>query len=124
MAIPITEKRLLLLPSWRSRGLRRHLPYFIFLSPWLLGFLLWTGGPLLASIYLSLTQYDILTPPVWVGLSNYQQLFADNLFWQALKVTSIYTFGGVPLVMLTSLCLAVLLNQKVPGLSIFRTIFY
>ena len=82
-------------PLWE----RRNVAYFVFLSPWLLGFVLWIGGPLIASIYLSFTQYDILTPPQWVGLENYRQLFTDDLFWQALKVTSIYTFVGVPLMM-------------------------
>ena len=124
MTIPMTDQRSVLLVSRPARRWRRHLAYFIFLAPWLVGFFLWTGGPLLASIYLSLTQYDIMTPAVWVGVSNYQQLFADDLFWQALKVTSIYTFAGVPLVMVVSLALAVLLNQKVPGLGVFRTIFY
>lgn len=124
MAIPLTEPRVM--PRVRRRSLwsRRNLAYFVFLSPWLIGFALWTGGPLLASLYLSFTQYDILTPPRWIGLENYTGLFADDLFWQALKVTSIYTFVGVPLMMITSLLLAVLLNQKVPGLSFFRTVFY
>lgn len=107
-------------PLWE----RRNVAYFVFLSPWLVGFVLWIGGPLIASMYMSLTQYDMLTPPKWIGLDNYVQLFNDDLFWQALKVTCIYTFFGVPLMMVTSLGLAVLLNQKVPGLSIFRTIFY
>ncbi len=79
------------------------------------GFLLWIGGPLVASVYLSFTQYDILMPPRWVGAGNYVQLFNDDLFWQALKVTSIYTFLGVPLLMTASLRLATMLNQKVPG---------
>jgi multiple sugar transport system permease protein len=108
----------------RFRWFRRNLTYFIFLAPWLLGFIIWTGGPLIASIYLSLTQYDIMTPPKWLGLGNYRTLFADNLFWQALKVTTVYTFLSVPLSMLASLGIAVLLNQKVPGLGVFRTIFY
>ena len=107
-------------PLWE----RRNVAYFVFLSPWLVGFVLWIGGPLIASMYMSFTQYDILTPPKWIGLDNYVQLFNDDLFWQALKVTCIYTFVGVPLMMVTSLGLAVLLNQKVPGLSVFRTIFY
>ncbi len=78
----------------------------------------------MASFFLSLTQYDILAPPRWVGLDNYRQLFNDDLFWQALKVTMIYTFISVPLMMITSLGLALLLNQRVLGLSVFRTIFY
>lgn len=108
----------------RFRWLRRNLAYFIFLAPWLIGFILWTGGPLVASIYFSFNQYDIVTPAVWVGLDNYHQLFTNPLFWQSLRVTSIYTFLGVPALMATSLLLAVLLNQQVPGLGVFRTIFY
>jgi multiple sugar transport system permease protein len=121
-AIDVKRSTVRRLPT--ARWLRRNLAYFIFLAPWLIGFILWTGGPLLISIYFSLNQYDIITPAVWVGLDNYHQLFADQLFWQSLKVTSIYTFLGVPLVMIVSLALAMLLNQKVPGLGIFRTIFY
>lgn len=124
VALPARKKAPPTRPSSRARWWRRNLAYFVFLAPWLLGFLLWTGGPLIASVYLSLTQYDILMPPKWVGFNNYVQLFNDDLFWQALKVTSIYTFFGVPLLMATSLGLAVMLNQKVPGLSVFRTIFY
>jgi multiple sugar transport system permease protein len=108
----------------RFRWWRRNFTYFVFLSPWLIGFLIWTGGPLLGSIYLSLTQYDIMTPPKWLGLQNYQALFADKLFWQALKVTCFYTLISVPMGMLASLGVAILLNQKVPGLGLFRTIFY
>ncbi len=124
VALPARKKAPPTRPLSRARWWRRNLAYFVFLAPWLLGFLLWTGGPLIASVYLSLTQYDILMPPKWVGFNNYVQLFNDDLFWQALKVTSIYTFFGVPLLMATSLGLAVMLNQKVPGLSVFRTIFY
>ncbi len=124
MATFVNRRSVRPLASMRARRLQKNIPYFVFLAPWLLGFILWTGGPLVASIFISLTQYDILTPPRWVGLGNYQQLFNDNLFWQALKVTATYTFIGVPLSMVTSLGLATLLNQKVPGLSIFRTIFY
>lgn len=124
MATSVSRQRTGPRTTWRWRWGRRHLAYFVFLSPWLVGFILWVGGPLLASIYLSFTQYDIMTPPRWVGAGNYQQLFADDLFWQALKVTSIYTFIGVPLVVIVSLLLALLLNQQVPGLGVFRTIFY
>jgi multiple sugar transport system permease protein len=124
MAIPLAEQRVLPRVTRRRRWRRRDIAYFVFLSPWLIGFVIWTGGPLIASVFLSFTQYDILTPPRWVGLENYYNLLTDDLFWQALKVTSIYTFLGVPLMMIASLGLAVLLNQRVPGLSFFRTIFY
>lgn len=124
MTTSVSRQNTGLRPARRWAGDQRNLAYFVFLSPWLVGFLLWIGGPLLASIYLSFTQYDIMTPPRWVGVGNYQQLFTDDLFWQALKVTSIYTFIGVPLVVIVSLLLALLLNQQVPGLGVFRTIFY
>lgn len=124
MTIALPAKRSTAARASSFRRMRRHLPYFLFLAPWLIGFVLWTGGPLVASIYFSFQQYDIVTPAVWVGADNYRQLFSDELFWQSLKVTSIYTFLGVPAVMIASLGLAMLLNQKVPGLGLFRTIFY
>jgi len=98
--------------------------FLILVSPFFLGFLVFTAYPLLASFYYSLSRYDVLSPPSWVGLSNYQELFSDDLFWKSLQVTSIYTLGSVVLGMVCSLGLALLLNQRVPGLKYFRTIFY
>ena len=91
---------------------RRNVAYFVFLSPWLIGFVLWTGGPLLASLFLGFTQYDVSHHHGGSVCKTIYSLFSDDLFWQALKVTSIYTFLGVPLMMITSLGLTVLPEPK------------
>lgn len=98
--------------------------FYAFISPWVFGFLAFTLYPILASFYYSLTQYDIVSPPRWVGVGNYRELFTDRLFWQSIKVTVYYTALSVPLGIAASLALAVLLNQKVPALSVFRTLYY
>ena len=70
---------------------------YLFISPWLLGFLLWTLGPMLFSLFLSFTEYNITRPPQWVGLHNYVRAFArDELFWQSLKVTFTYAAFSIP----------------------------
>lgn len=98
---------------------------FLFASPWILGFLFLTLGPMLGSLYLSLTSYDLYTPPQWIGLRNYEQLlFKDSIYLQAVKVTATYTVISVPLHNLLAILVAVLLNQKVRGLGIFRTAYY
>ncbi|MHB1630059.1 MAG: carbohydrate ABC transporter permease, partial [Bacilli bacterium] len=110
----------------RSRSLRaqRQRLFYILISPWLFGFLAFTLGPMIYSGYLSLTQWNLLNPPVFIGMGNYQQLLQDPLFWQSLKVTTIYAVVSVPLQLAFALFLAVLLNQRVRGLALFRTILY
>jgi multiple sugar transport system permease protein len=88
------------------------------------GFLAFIAGPMLYSLYLSLTKYDILSTPRWVGLENFTRLWQDDLFWQSLKVTGYYSFGAVPLRLLFGLFLAVLLNQRIVARAFFRTLFY
>lgn len=107
------------------RNKREAIEGYIALLPWIIGFLAFNLGPILASIYFSFTQWTITRPPVWVGLSNYQRMFTnDPLFWQSLKVTILYVIYSVPLKLVGGLALALLLNLKVPGINIFRTIFY
>lgn len=97
---------------------------FLFVTPWLLGFLIFTAGPMLTSLYLSFTKYD-LNSIKFVGTKNYERLlFDDPLFWKSLKVTFFYAIFAVPLGIVGSLGLALLLNQKVRGQRVFRTIFY
>ncbi len=98
--------------------------FYVFVSPWLVGFVLWVAGPMLASLYLSFTSYQITEPPNWVGLGNYERLFADPLFWQSLKVTAYFTFLSVPLSVACAVVVAMLLNQPIPFLSAWRTIYY
>lgn len=109
-------------PSAMAR--REAVVGFIFISPWLLGFIVFLAGPILVSLYLSFTTYKPGLTPTFIGLANYTRMFGDALFYQSLRVTSIYTLLSVPVSLVTALVLAVLLNQKVPGQRLFRTIFY
>jgi len=117
-----------MLASWRAmspRERREALAGYISISPWLFGFLLFTLGPVLASIYFSLTQWTITRPPEWIGLGNYLRMFTrDPLFWQALKVTTYFVLLSLPLKLVIGLALSLLLNLRVPGMNIYRTIFY
>lgn len=98
---------------------------YLFIAPWLIGFVLFTLGPILISLYLSMTKWDLLRPqPQWVGLNNYRDLFHDPDFFISLQRTLYYTGVSVPLGMAGSLGVAMLLNRKAPGISIFRTIYY
>ena len=105
------------------RAQRQRL-FYILVSPWIVGFLAFVLGPMVYSAYLSLTQWNLLSPPQFIGLGNYGQLMQDPLFWQSLKVTTIYAVVSVPLGLAFALFLAILLNQRVRGLSVFRTILY
>ena len=111
--------------SMHARSLRKNFTGYAFIGLWLFGFLAFTAFPFLASIYLSFTRYNIVRPPVWVGTQNYKMLLHDDpQFWKALWVTFRYAFASVPLSIIIGVALALLLNQKVRGLSIYRTIFF
>ncbi|MBM7565081.1 ABC transporter permease subunit [Paenibacillus sacheonensis] len=98
---------------------------FIFVSPWVIGFLVFTAVPLLFSLYASFTNYDITSRQDWIGTRNYTNMFFhDPLFWKSLHNTLYYVVFSVPLTTLGSLLLAVMLNQKIPGMKVFRTVFY
>jgi len=97
---------------------------FIFLLPWILGFLIFLAGPMIASLYFSFTQYKIIKPPVWLGFGNYVRMFEDQLFYHSLKVTVNYTLASVPLGIVAALTVAVLLNEAPWFSGLFRTIFY
>jgi len=97
---------------------------YLAIAPWLLGFLLFELGPLFASLYLSFTKFDVLTAPEWVGVKNWQKmLFDDPLIWHSLKITALYAVGAVSLGLVLGLALALLLNQEVRGLSLYRTVY-
>lgn len=109
------------------RSLRRREAWFgyLFAAPWLIGFFLLTLGPMVASLVLSFTDYTLVAPPDGVGLKNYGQLFhGDPLFWTSIGNTIYYTVFTVPLSMVVALLIALLLNQPVRGVRVFRTIFY
>ena len=104
--------------------LRNIIDGYICILPWIIGFLGFTAGPIVFSLWVSFNHYDVLSPPKFAGIDNYINMVNDELFWQALKVTTIYVLGAVPTGVVAGYALALLLNQKVRGLSVWRTAFY
>ena len=106
-------------------GSRNNLAGYLFMTPWLLGFVFIVGGPVVVSLYLSFTDYSLLGSPRWVGLANYKQMFTvDPRFIKSLSVTVTYLVVSVPLVQCFALFLASILNRKLRGLTIYRTVYY
>lgn len=104
---------------------REEIIAYLLISPWIVGFLVFTLGALIFSLIISFYKTDLLSPAAFIGLGNYREMFFDDdLFWQALKVTSLYTVGVVPLQVSLGLSVALLLNQKIRGIGVWRTIFY
>jgi len=103
---------------------RESLACALFIAPAVFGFLAFTALPLAVSAWLSFTDYNLAGWPDFVGLRNYQALLTDDLFWQSVRVTLTYVAVVVPLWMVNSLALALLLNQRLRGVTVFRTIFY
>jgi multiple sugar transport system permease protein len=97
----------------------------LFILPWLIALLVFTAYPVLATFYLSFTNYNILQPPSWIGLENYQTIFAeDPAFWTAARNSVVYAVVSVPLKLIVAFGLALLLNMGVRGIGLYRTIFY
>ncbi|MCY3905162.1 MAG: sugar ABC transporter permease, partial [Caldilineaceae bacterium] len=111
-------------PRWSRKVRSDNIAGYLFLAPWVIGFLAFTVGPMLGSGYLSLTKYSGFGSVKWIGFENYDKIFQDDLFYTSLFNTSYYAFLGVPAQLLVALCLAVLLNMKVRGVNIFRTVYY
>ncbi|MGC8972285.1 MAG: carbohydrate ABC transporter permease [bacterium] len=111
--------------EYRSKLARKEaIEGYLYAIPWFIGFVVFTTGPIIASFLLSFTNWDLVRTPKWIGFGNYKTLIEDPLFWRGLKVTSIYAAFSVPLGIAGGLAIAVLMNQKIKGLSIFRTIYY
>ena len=96
----------------------------LFCSPVIIGLLAFTLYPVIMSLYYSFCDYPMLKPPVWVGLANYKTLFHDPIFYTSLYNTVYYAVFATPLGIITAFVLALLLNQKVKGMAIFRTMFF
>ncbi len=108
-----------------SLARRETVTFYLCLSPWLIGFSIFVLGPMLASLWISFTDWDLFTAPRYAGTSNYVHMVRnDPLFWQALRVTVIYTAAYVPTELVGGLALALLMNQPVRGIKLFRTIYY
>ncbi len=118
---------------------REALTGYLYISPWIVGFLIFTIGPMFASLYYSFTDYDIISPPVWNNFANYKKIFSgifealithdfgklgDPIFWQSLKVTLTYAVMALPLGLIVGFFLAVLLNQKIPFVNLWRTVYF
>jgi multiple sugar transport system permease protein len=106
------------------RSQREAIAFYLSISPWLLGFILFIAGPMVISLLVSFTDWDLLSPAVWVGLDNYRRMLDDTRFWQALRVTTLYTLFYVPSDLAGGLLLALLVQPKLRGVRVFRTIFY
>lgn len=103
---------------------RERRNFWLYVSPWIFGFIVFTAGPMIVSLYLSFTAYDVLTPSRWIGFDNYIRLFTSERFWDILGNTFYYTVVGVPLHVILGLLIAILLLRIIPGISFFRTAFY
>jgi len=110
--------------TW-SEAWRRNAPGYLFLLPWFIGFFGLTLGPILTSLYLSFTDFDLLTPPRLNNAANYVRIFtADPKFVQSMKVTIFFVLFSVPLKLAFALAVALLLNRGMRGLPVYRAIFY
>ena len=109
-----------------NKALLRNTAYgLIFVSPWLLGLVVFTIYPIFASAYYSFTEYSVVKPPKWIGFENYRILFAqDKLFFISLKNTLYYAAFFIPLSTILAVGLALILNTKVKGMAFYRTVFY
>jgi ABC-type sugar transport system permease subunit/ABC-type glycerol-3-phosphate transport system substrate-binding protein len=123
---------ILLAVYWPERGIkhtfrekRENAAAYRFLSPWLIGLAIFTLGPMVLSLIMSFLNWDMIRPAQWRGVHNYTEAFVeDSRFWTSLKVTAFFTLVSTPLGIFVSLVLALLLNQKVKGVPIFRAMFY
>jgi multiple sugar transport system permease protein len=104
--------------------LRNTLKGLAFVSPWMIGFLIFTLVPIGLSFYYSFCDYTLTKPPVFIGLANYKELAGDTIYWKTIKNTTYYAVMVLPLGLVTALSVAMLLNGKVRGLSIYRTIVF
>lgn len=103
----------------------RNAPGYVFLTPWFIGFFLLALGPILASLYLSFTRYDMVASPRWVGLDNFEYMFTrDRRFWKSLEVTFAYVALSVPARLAMALGVAMLLDKGLRTISLYRAIFY
>jgi multiple sugar transport system permease protein len=108
----------------QRRRTREALEGFAFISPWLLGFVIWTAGPMIASLVISLMEWELLTPPQWIGFSNYQRLFSDKLLVKSLWNTFYYVAFSVPLRLAVALVMALAMNLPLWGIRFYRVAYY
>ena len=113
------------MPRLSKRRRQEAFWFYLFVSPWIIGFLVFLLGPMISSLYFSLTDWDTFTPPKWVGLDNYKRLLTDDpIFWKALWNTFYYAAVSVPLGLVLGLWFANLLNKRIRGRKLFRPLLY
>lgn len=117
-AVPAARK------PYKRKKHKHNVAGYAFLMPWFLGFFGLTLIPMLYSAYLSMTKFDLLSPPQWVGFQNYSNLWHDQQFIQSVKVTFEYVLLSVPLKLAAALVVAIALNKKLSGLGFYRSVFY
>jgi multiple sugar transport system permease protein len=110
--------------SAAPRAKRENLAAYGFLAPWFIGLVFITAGPLLASLYFSFTDYNLIGDHEWVGAENYERMFTDARLHSALRVTFVYVFVSVPLQLALALALAMVLDRGVRGLPLYRSVYY
>ncbi|CAH1216293.1 Lactose transport system permease protein LacF [Paenibacillus plantiphilus] len=103
---------------------QNNLAGYLFISPWIIGFLFFTGAPVLYTFAISGFQWDLMSTPTFIGLDNYVKMFKDPLFYQSVKVTLIYTLTSVPLQVIVAMLAAMLLNKELKAMKLFRTLIY
>ena len=111
----------------RTSSTRRrynNLMGYLFISPWLIGFFLFTFAPIVVSFVLAFTRYDILTAPQWIGLENFQRMWTDRRYWSAVRATFLYVFTAVPLRLIFALAVAMLMNGAYRLVGLFRAVYY
>lgn len=108
----------------QRRGRRENLAYYLFMSPWIAGFLLLTAGPMAASLYFAFTDYNLFDAPRWIGLDNFSEMFGDPRWRHSVRVTLWYVVVGTPIKLLVALGVALLLAQKRRGQAFYRAAFY
>lgn len=112
----------------RTPAPRRRLPAavvgLLFISPWVIGFLVFMLAPILMSLYYSLSDYSVLEPPLWAGMENYTRLLHDPVFWKVLRNTAVYTLISVPLSTVIAIAIACLLNTNIRGRAFWRAMVF
>lgn len=111
-------------PKLGGMARKEEIAFYLFISPWIIGFLLFDAGAILASLAISFTNWSALSTPSFTGVENYTKLINDSLFYKAMGNSLYYGLGSVGLGTIVSFLLALLLNQDVKGMALFRTIFY
>lgn len=125
MQPPQTRSTLNRISHWfKTPKGQRTINGYLFVGPFLLGVLFWVVYPAAMAAWLTFQKWNLITPATFVGLGNFETMINDKLFWLSLRVTSIYTIFSVPLGLILAFLMALLINNKIRGIALFRTIYY